>query len=134
MTDNTIDNLESDSVTLILPISPSVNDTYGLTTSGGVPIKYIKTRGKAFFKEVNEYVKKNGFDIHSNIPLKVEIIINFATNHRNDLDNRLKSLLDSLTLSGVYEDDSQINELHVIRGETKKPGSIIIKISEYKED
>ena len=35
---------------------------------------------------------------------------------RRDLDNILKSLLDSLTHAGVWEDDSQITDLRIRKG------------------
>ena len=126
----TTNNYEKEALVLTLPISPSVNDSYGITIKGKFPIKYVKTSAKEYFSKVKEYVLLNNFNVQANTRLKVEVMINFATNHRNDLDNRLKSLFDSLTQAGVWEDDSLIDELFVIRGETKKPGSIIIKISE----
>ena len=126
-------NQEKDTLILTLPLSTSVNDTYGLTTKNtSYPIKYVKTKGKEYFKIVNEYVKTNNFDIQANVPLKVEIMISFASRHKNDLDNRLKSLLDALTRANVWEDDSLIDELHVYRGQVQKPGSMIVKISECK--
>lgn len=124
---------EQDVLTLTLPLSPSVNDSYGITYKGKLPIKYVKPKAKEYFKTVETYIKTNGYDIKANIPLKVEIFINFATRHRNDLDNRLKSLFDSLTQAEVWDDDSLIDELHVYRGIIQKPGSIIIKIQEYKQ-
>jgi len=129
-----MNNYEQETIVLMLPLSPSVNDSYGITIKSGFPIKYLKKKAKDYFLIVNNYIKINNFDLQINIPLKVEIIINFATNHRNDLDNRVKSLLDSLTMANVWADDSLINDLHIIRGTVKKPGSIIIKISEYIND
>ena len=127
-------NYDSDTLTLLLPLSPSINDSYGITSKSGYPIKYVKLKAKEYFSVVHNYVLENNFNIQANVPLKVEVIINFATNHRNDLDNRLKALFDSLTRADVWDDDSLIDELHVIRGVVKKPGSIIIKISEYHSE
>jgi len=124
---------DSETFILNLPFPPSVNSYYGITLKGKFPIKYIKDAGKKYQNEVNIYVQENNFNIGINIPIKVEIILNFPTRHRSDLDNRMKALLDSLTLSNVWEDDSLIDELHIIRGTIAKPGSVIIKISEYKE-
>ena len=123
-----------DTLTLILPLSPSVNDSYGLTTSGGFPIKYVKKKGKDYFKDVKDYVLLNGFDIQANIRLSIKVFINFATNHKNDLDNRMKSLLDSLTKAKVWEDDSLIDEIYIKRVQpAQKPGGITIEIDEYKD-
>lgn len=43
---------------------------------------------------------------------------------RRDLDNILKPLLDSLVHAGLIEDDSQFDELHVLRKPACKPGLI----------
>jgi Holliday junction resolvase RusA-like endonuclease len=36
--------------------------------------------------------------------------------------------LDSLCDAGVYDDDSQVDELHIIRGEPIKGGKIVVTI------
>jgi len=125
-------NIESDVLVLVLPLPPSVNDFYGCTAPvAHRVIKYVKTVGKEYKRLVAEYVTLNQFDVHSNIPLRVEIIFNYATAHRQDIDNRLKCLLDALTEAGVYEDDSLIYDLHVIRGVIGKPGGCVVRISEW---
>ena len=128
-------NYDSSTITLNLPLPPSVNNYYGHTAPvAHKVIKYVKEAGKNFRTEVREYVKKNHFDIKANIPLKVEVLINFPTNHRTDIDNRMKGLLDALTYSEVFEDDSLIDELHITRGFQSKPGGCIVKISEANQD
>jgi crossover junction endodeoxyribonuclease RusA len=49
---------------------------------------------------------------------------------RRDLDNILKALLDALTHAGVMEDDSQIDDLHIIRKSLKPNGEIFLSIIE----
>lgn len=125
---------EQETIVLILPLPPSLNSYYGHTAPAKHRvIKYVKPKGKEFVSAVNDYVKKNSFNLQINIPITVEVIINFATNAQQDLDNRMKCLLDSLTMAEVFLDDSLIYELHIIKGQTKKPGSVIVKISEYIE-
>lgn len=127
-------NYDSDTIVLTLPIPPSINDYYGVTApTAHRVIKYIKTKGKIYREIVNEYVQKNHFNLGINIPIKVEILISFPTNRQQDLDNRMKSLLDSLTLANVWVDDSLIYDLHMIKGPIGKPGGVIVKIQEYKE-
>jgi len=48
---------------------------------------------------------------------------------RRDLDNILKSLLDSLQHAGVYEDDSQIDYLAIKRNPSLE-GKIIVTVSD----
>lgn len=61
--------------------------------------------------------------------LKVEMVIYNPDNRRRDLDNIQKALLDALVVSRVIEDDSNIDELHIVRGPVKKGGSVTVWIS-----
>lgn len=47
---------------------------------------------------------------------------------RHDLDNRLKPLLDALTLAGLWPDDSQIDDLRIFRGEQKPGGGVSVRV------
>lgn len=48
---------------------------------------------------------------------------------RRDLDNMLKGVLDSLTHGGAWEDDSQIDDLRIVRGPVKQGGSVTVRIA-----
>lgn len=52
--------------------------------------------------------------------LRVELSVTPPDNRRRDLDNLLKAVLDGLGFAGVYDDDSQIDELLVIRRPVRK--------------
>ena len=49
---------------------------------------------------------------------------------RRDLDNLQKAICDSLAHAGVYDDDSQIDQLFVRRREPNTPGMIALKLFE----
>ena len=51
---------------------------------------------------------------------------------RRDLDNSMKGLLDALEHAGVYADDSQIDELKIVRGDVVPGGSCAIEIEEMR--
>lgn len=51
---------------------------------------------------------------------------------RRDLDNAMKALLDALEHAGVYEDDSQIDDLRIVRGEVVPGGASVIEIREER--
>ena len=122
---------DSDTIVLTLPMPPSVNNYYGHTApKAHTVIKHIKEAGRNYRTAVKQYVLENNFNIQANIPLKVEVVLNFPTNHRTDLDNRMKGLLDALTHAEVWEDDTLIDDLHIVRGQTGKPGGCIVKIQE----
>ena len=65
--------------------------------------------------------------------LSVQIITHQPTKAKTDLDGRLKSLLDALTYSAAWVDDSQIDTLHVIRGTVapkRDAACVVVRISE----
>ena len=82
----------------------SVNHMYGSTKNGR---RFLKKEGKTWKENVAlECLSKFG-RINSTEPIIVQIIYFFPDNHRRDVSNYDKILLD--TLSGVlYVDDSQI--------------------------
>ena len=47
-----------------------------------------------------------------------------------DLDNILKALFDALCHAGAYEDDSQIDEIHILRRDVLKGGKVMVSLEE----
>ena len=70
-------------------------------------------------KKGREYVEAVQNLVQASVPLTVrlEVLIELfpPDNRRRDIDNYTKCVLDSLTKSGVWEDDSQIDKLTIIR-------------------
>lgn len=60
--------------------------------------------------------------------LAIEIKAYPPDKRKRDLDNILKSLLDSLVHAGVVEDDSQFDAIAIARLPNEKPGRVDIKI------
>jgi crossover junction endodeoxyribonuclease RusA len=52
--------------------------------------------------------------------------------YRRDLDNVCKAMLDALGHAGVYQDDSQIDRLEIVRGAVRAPGAAVVMIEEIK--
>ena len=50
---------------------------------------------------------------------------------RRDLDNLNKALLDALQHAGLYEDDSQIDRLELVRMPVRAGGQTLIEITEF---
>jgi len=48
---------------------------------------------------------------------------------RRDVDNSAKATLDALAHAGVYEDDSQIDDLHIRRREVVPPGRVVVTVT-----
>jgi crossover junction endodeoxyribonuclease RusA len=62
--------------------------------------------------------------------LAVEVTLFPPDRRRRDVDNALKAMLDSVGNGGAYLDDSQIDDLRVVRGEVVEGGSALIEIRE----
>jgi len=109
-------------ITLNLPFPPSVNH-YWRYTNGKVLVSH---RGRQY----REAVKLVCLKIKSPLegPLKVHLRAFPPDHRRRDLDNLNKALLDSLQAGGVYHDDSQIDDLRIIRAHVEKPGRIQAEI------
>ena len=50
-----------------------------------------------------------------------------------DLDNFIKATADALSHAGVWSDDSQIDDLRIVRGECVKGGKMVVEIKEIAE-
>ncbi|UNU74133.1 RusA family crossover junction endodeoxyribonuclease [Moraxella nasovis] len=116
---------------LVLPMPPTVNQYWRSASNGfakGVKV-YLSKQAQAYKHEVYQIVKKAGLDIRTDKRLKMYVMLNFKDKRKNDLDNRMKGLLDALTHAGVYQDDSQIDKLIVERG-IEKTNAVTVNIWE----
>ena len=114
------------SVTLWLPYPPSVNHYWG--TRG--KIRFIGAKGKEFRAEVLArwyQARQQGF---GRARLEVEILLCPPDRRRRDIDNSAKAMLDALAHARVFEDDSQIDRLVIVRGQIEKGGAAVVTVKE----
>lgn len=99
----------------VLPMPPSVNNLYGYGR-GGV---HLKTEVVKFREQIKLMI---GPICHTPYAgrLAMDIFVTPGTNHRRDMDNLSKCLLDALTKVGVYADDSQIDDVRIRRAQVQK--------------
>ena len=63
--------------------------------------------------------------------VKLSVILRTSDKRRWDIDNRVKALQDCLSMAGVIEDDSQIDELYVKRERSSTSSTYVaLKASE----
>lgn len=114
-------------IELILPWSPTVNSYYVKTKTH----MYLSPKGKNFREDVVEALFQQAPDAClGEDKLFVEVVLFPPDRRRRDLDNHMKALLDALTHAGLWEDDSQIDQLHIYRGEIVDKGLIHIRVYE----
>jgi crossover junction endodeoxyribonuclease RusA len=96
-------------IEITLPWPPTVN-TYWRNFDGRM---IISARGREYREAVGDQMTLQKMVKHFKGQLKVEIEAFRPDKRRRDLDNLLKATLDGLAHAGVYEDDSQIVDLHI---------------------
>lgn len=127
-------------IELRLPMPPSVNHYKNVgrlktTKSGKMYQERINSPETIrFYYEVWHLWTKlrmaNGLKAYEDVtvPLSVEIDLYPASAHKQDIDNRVKVIFDSLTRAAIIADDSQISRLVVERKHIIKQGQIIVRI------
>jgi Holliday junction resolvase RusA-like endonuclease len=116
-------------ITLELPWPPSVNHYYKHVGNKVL----ISKEGRQYREVVANRIKAAGI---KKIMDKVEVAIQLypPDRRRRDVDNVLKCLLDSFTIGGIYEDDSQIYFLSIEKLEPMPPdGMAVVKVFNYEQ-
>jgi crossover junction endodeoxyribonuclease RusA len=85
--------------------------------------------GRDYKLAVQEYVTVNKIPSFGDARLQAIITIFPRDRRKQDLDNRLKSLLDSLENAGIYDSDSQFDKIEIARGVIKTGGGCTIVIA-----
>lgn len=110
-------------LTITLPWPPSVNHYWRHRIAGPKGKQfiqiYISGEGKAYRESVMDAVLRRwpGQAPSLTSRLAVKLTIMLPDRRARDLDNLGKAVLDSLTHSGVYQDDSLIDRLEFVRGD-----------------
>jgi crossover junction endodeoxyribonuclease RusA len=86
----------------------------------------ISKAGRQFKEQVSDYVVEYRVPKLGSARLEMKVIIYPRDRRKQDIDNRIKALWDALKDSGVFDDDEQIDILHIERGEIKKGGGVLV--------
>jgi crossover junction endodeoxyribonuclease RusA len=109
---------------LTLPLPPSVNRYWRKSPRG----MYISQEGKDFRQKVAEIVAEHNAIKFGSARLFMAVKLSMRDRRAADLDNRLKALNDALEHAGLFDDDEQIDELHVKRGPIVKGGECTVMV------
>lgn len=117
------------SLTLRLDYPPSVNH-YWRTFRGRM---IISREGRTYRERVYYLVHVQHAALGLKARLRVTIHAHMPDRRRRDLDNLGKALMDSMKHAGVYEDDSLIDDLRIIRCKPDKGGYVEVQIETMEE-
>ena len=106
-----------------LPYPPSVNHIYSRTKRGGV---ILNPKAKAYREEVIYTIGKGHTTLTGRLCVHVDA---FMPDKRvRDVSNILKALEDAMTHAGVWKDDSQIDDLRIVRSGVESPGRVLVTV------
>lgn len=88
----------------------------------------ISKAGREFKTKVSDYVAEYRTPKLGAARLEMKVVLFPRDKRKQDIDNRIKALWDALTDAGVFDDDEQIDVLHIERGEIKKGGGCLVYI------
>ena len=104
-------------VKLTLPFPPTLNHNVGRNGA-----RYYKNDDyRRFPRHVGWLWLKEApplWSMSERYAVAIELI--YDSRRRYDVDNRVKPILDALTVAGVWKDDSQVDMIAVYRGEIDK--------------
>ena len=106
----------------------STQHVYKITSRGKFATMYMSAEGKAL-KEDYQWQAKSQWKsklITGDIDLRVELF--FGDKRVRDIDNYNKLILDALT-GIVWEDDSQIQSLLIVKNYDKKNPRIVLQVN-----
>ncbi len=101
------------SVELKLPYPPSLNHYWRRVGNRTL----ISKRGRAYRRDVQWVCTTRLQRSFGQARLRIRISVYSKDRRKRDLDNLPKGVLDALQNANVYDDDSQIDDLRIIRGE-----------------
>ena len=114
---------------LTLPFPPSQNHYYRRYRNRVV----ISEAGRAYRKEIALMMRIGRSKRFNTARVRVGVTLNAPDRRRRDLDNFMKVIFDAITQSGTWDDDSQVDELNIKRGEIIKGGTCVVRIEEIKK-
>jgi len=123
---------DGSALTAELPWPPSVNAYWRHAVIYGKPRTLLSKAGRQYRKHAGDALAAQGMALRSLTgSVAVHITAYPPDRRKRDLDNLPKGVLDALTTAEVWEDDSQVDDLRITRGDVRKHGALIITITQH---
>lgn len=117
--------MTSKTLTLRVPFPPSVNTYWGFQGSH----RFLTKKARQFKADCAIAFLRSGHAGFSDQRLQVRVELFAPDRRKRDIDNHVKSLLDSLCQAGAFADDSQIDHLTIVRKQLFKGGLCLVHLS-----
>ena len=113
---------------LNLPWPPSVNRLWRHVIVGRSVRTLVSRDGRQYKEDVQRacLIQNAPRQLKGDVVLQIKL--EPPDRRRRDVDNSLKALLDALTSAGVWQDDSQVADIHIWRSSCVKDGRVVVKI------
>lgn len=114
----------------MLPYPPSVN-RYWRHNRGRT---HISKQGREYREEVVLQAMADDFPWKLQGRLMMFLLVYPPDRRQRDLDNVCKAVLDAMEHAGVYESDSQIDSLHIVRRPVIPRGGVTVFLAKFEEE
>ena len=118
-------------IKLIYPWPPTVNQYWLLNRNGS---RRLSPKAWDFRKQAVIVAQMAGIDLDTREPLRKPVRVSVKAyppdRRKRDIDNILKALFDAMTHTLIWEDDSQVKDLHVTMMDVKGNGRVEVEVSE----
>lgn len=108
---------------LDLPLPPTINSYYQYRGHR----RFVGEQGKKFKAQVAHIVSSQPIRF-GNQKLVMLVVIHFRNRRKQDLSNRIKALEDAMVQANLFDDDSQIKEIHIKEGAIEKGGRVFVTL------
>ena len=115
-------------ISLTLPFPPAVNNITAVVRGR----KITSQRGRQYRADAVARIKEQYRGPVLAGRLAVKLVIIPPCRRKRDIDNYSKAALDAITAAGVWQDDSQVDQLTIIRGEKAPGGGCLVEIVEME--
>lgn len=121
---------------MALPMPPSANSAwdyrciYSKKYKRWMACKYTTNEYKAYTEEIGWLITAAKARHWSDQRLRVQIVACFHDKRDQDVDNRVKPLLDALAAAQLFKNDSQVDECEIRRGPEMKGGKVMVSVWE----
>lgn len=119
-------------IRLSLPWPPSVNRIWRHPTKGRNAGRHLLSEEGRQYRQAVQNTVLNQLRALPRLSgrLSICIVVNPPDRRRRDLDNLQKAILDGLMHAGVYLDDSQADDLRIVRDDVISPGRVFVTLQE----